>query len=64
MQTGALATGLTHVMASWEAAGSYTYLELTLPSRHHGLGDGTKSQLFLRTYRAQGLVPDGSRAQR
>lgn len=26
MQTGALATGLTHVMASWEAAGSYTYL--------------------------------------
>lgn len=65
MQTGALATGLTHVMASWEARDS-RLLHLpcrTLPSRCHGLGDETKSQLFLRTYGAQGLVPDGSRAQ-
>lgn len=51
MQAGALATSLTHVMASWEARDS-RLLDLpcrTLSSRCHGLGDETKSQLFLRT---------------
>lgn len=60
MQTGALATGLTHDMASWEArdSGSYTYLAGPC------LPDAMVWGMFLRTYGAQGLVPDGSHAQR